>query len=240
MHTGSQQSKDDANARSLLPAKIQMQCVQRDDHSMFRALSISASFAKMTHLQLRAAVVEHIVNNWSNTTELYSDWIQSVHKTENVQTYTARMLGPKPSRGNFPELAAAAAVLKRHIEVYTYAEGDTTLKWEEIVTPANIIVEGPNIALVRIGVDQYHVGVRTPASALESQRTEADNMLGLIDNLQKRHQDHARSLQQPPPPPPKKLQTHRLNEASETDGDEGRESDDDQANSDNEGSDDSE
>jgi hypothetical protein len=194
----------------------------------------------MTHLQLRAAIVEHVVKNWSNTSELYADWIQSVHKTETVETYTARMLGPKPSRGNFPELAAAAAVLKRHIEIYTYAVGDTTLKWEEIVSPANVNVEGPNISLVRIGDDQYHVGIRTPGSAGESQRTETANMLGLLDKMQKLHQDNARSLQQPPPPPPKHLKTQQPHEASDKGTEEGAESQDNSASSDNEGSDDSE
>ncbi len=56
-------------------------------------------------------------------------------------------------------ITAAACILERHIEIFEYVAGETALKWEEILAPAHVTVKGPNLQLVRIGDDHYHVGI---------------------------------------------------------------------------------
>jgi hypothetical protein len=187
---------EDETVRSLLPPNMDLQLVSRDEHCMFRALAISAPFAKMSHIQLRAAIVEHVVINWDDTTDMYAEWVRIMHKNETIETYKERMLGPLKCRGHFPELCAAAAILQRHIEIFEYVPGETSLKWEEIVAPGNQTIHGPNLQLVRIGDDHYHVGTPRATAVAEAYRNQTAEMVKMLYNVPNK------SLYQGPPPPP--------------------------------------
>ena len=151
----------------------------------------------MTHMQLRVANVDHVVQNWDDTTDVYAEWIRIMHKHETTETYKIRMLGTQKGRCNFPELSAAAAILQRHIEIFEYIAGETDLKWEEIMAPAYVTVTGPNLQLVRIGNDHYHVGITMEKAVAEAYRTQTAEMVDMLYNHSKQRTNGG-----PPPPPP--------------------------------------
>ncbi len=95
--------------------------------------------------------------------------------------------------------------------------------------------------------DDCHAGIGGPASLAETQRSQTNEMLGLLDNLQKGKQIQQLPQENPPPPPPKP-QTSPLqlgnpfastNVGPATGTSEGRESEDNGEDSDNDGSEDS-
>ena len=93
-------------------------------------------------------------------------------------------------------ITAAACILERHIEIFEYVPGETTLKWEEILAPAHVTVKGPNLQLVRIGDDHYHVGIPQATTVAEAYRRQTAEMMDLLHNGPTKH------LQPPQPPPP--------------------------------------
>ncbi len=117
------------------------------------------------------------------------------------------MLGPEKCRDNFPELSAAAAILRRHIEIFEYVPGQTSLKWEEIVAPGYVTINGPNLHLVRIGDDHFHVGIPKATAVAEAYQKQTTEMLDMLNTLP------SKGLYQgaPPPPPLPRKPPHATN-----------------------------
>ena len=86
--------------------------------------------------------------------------------------------------------------MQRHIEIFEYVPGETSLQWEEILAPGNLTIQGPNLQLVRIGDDHYHVGIPRAMAVTEAYRNQTAEMVEMLNNLPNK------SAYQGPPPPP--------------------------------------
>jgi len=161
----------------LLPRGFYVEEMQRDRHSVFRALALLWKKDQGEHaaLEVRGLIVSHLCMNWSQPwwsrgcRLAFCKYMKRSHIHEESVDYRSMMMHPVYARGDFPELVAAGQVIGLHIMVMVHYNVNDDVLYIIQINQKGLEVRADNtLHLLRVADGHFHALQMTPTDEDES------------------------------------------------------------------------